>query len=344
MLRHDVIDAKGRHVGQLNDVANLCLATFISGGRGVSPVMDRRSLGRAVCASSGRAGSARGTGAHTIAHRAITGPGWLTHGSLVRSGSPRRPRPMTCRMARARGPPSSRRHAPPKPFAPARRAAALAQRCGGCAGPGTVVQWLAAVGPGCRAHGAGGAASGATQHRGAAAAAVDAGTERRPRRRGAARSHQRLFNRRVDLSHGRREVWGEADHWASPLEMLGRATAIARTTRSPSTSAWSRWACRWRGCAWCTCARRSAATTRRRTWCWRTTPQPDAEPLILDNLVDERAPGLAPARPDAGIQLQQRGPVARRRRAKRGRSAGAAVALARGVGQGARRGISVMQA
>ena len=67
--------------------------------------------------------------------------------------------------------------------------------------------------------------------------------------------------------------------------------------------------------------------------------QPEAEPLILDNLVDRGAAGVAPARPDAGVQLQQRGPVAGRRRPQRGRSGGAAVALARGAApRRARRG------
>ena len=144
-----------------------------------------------------------------------------------------------------------------------------------------------------------------------------------------------FFNRRI-VFRDDSEVWGQVDHWASPLELLDKGRgdcedyAIAKyfsllalgmpvAQAAPGLRAG---------------ADRRPSGARRRTWCWPTTPQPRAEPLILDNLITERAAGLAPARPGAGVQLQQRRPVAGRRRAERGRPARAAVALARGACQG----------
>jgi predicted transglutaminase-like cysteine proteinase len=147
-----------------------------------------------------------------------------------------------------------------------------------------------------------------------------------------------FFNRRV-LFVDDAAVWGQDDYWASPLEMLekGRGDcedyAIAKYFSLLAAGV--------------PVARLRLVYVRAAVGGPGGVVQPHmvlawyAQPGAADPGQPGRrgAAGLAPPRPDAGVQLQQRRPVAGRGRCSRRRPDGAAVALARSACEGAGRGV-----
>ena len=128
-----------------------------------------------------------------------------------------------------------------------------------------------------------------------------------------------FFNRRIVFTDDT-EAWGQDDYWASPLETLDKGAgdcedyAIAKYF---SLIAAGVPVARLR-LVYVRATIGGPAGRCRRTWCWPTTRSPAAEPLILDNLISEVRPASRRPDLDAGVQLQQRRPVAGHGRAAAG--------------------------
>ena len=153
-----------------------------------------------------------------------------------------------------------------------------------------------------------------------------------------------FFNRRI-VFRDDTAVWGQVDHWASPMELLGKGEgdcedfAIAKYFSLLSTGL--------------PVAKLRLVYVRAQLggpggavqahMVLAYYPTPNAEPLILDNLIGEVRP--ASRRPDLTpvFSFNGEGAVARHRCAERRRPGRAPLALARGAGQGARRRIPAVK-
>jgi predicted transglutaminase-like cysteine proteinase len=153
-----------------------------------------------------------------------------------------------------------------------------------------------------------------------------------------------FFNRSVQYRDDR-EIWGQIDYWASPLESLARGQADCEDyaiAKYFSLLASGVPGVKMR----LVYVRAQLAGSIQAHMVLAYYPQPDAEPLILDNLITDirpasRRPDLAPPGSGPCFQLQRGRFVARCDGSQCGGPRGPAVSLARGAGQGESRGVVV---